>query len=178
MVKTSPTILKDTKNYLNAIVNVNFKDYTAIIFRMADKRNQLVNSGHSRDDVIWALRQCLEDLRVVLQQDPSSIKVLCIDLGRIGDLTSRQYFDVNDDGNKLFKLALQIVYGNKNIDEYENEFVRAANGIEDRGYVHRINAKSYCREYKTTYCSRWTPNFSTKFTSEFQSQKWKLPRLC
>ena len=135
MVKTSSTILKDARNYVNTILNVNFKEYTAIVVRTAGKRNALVNSGHSRDDVIQSLRKCLEDLKLVLLKDTSSVKMLCIDLGRFGDLTIFEYFKVNNDGNKLFKLALQIVYGNKSIDEYENEFVRAANGIEDSGYI-------------------------------------------
>ena len=45
---------------------------------------------------------------------------------------SRKY--VND-GIKLFSFVLKNVYGNKSIDEYENELIRAANGIEDSGYI-------------------------------------------
>ena len=135
MMKTSPSVLKDARNYVNTTLSSNFKEYTAIVFRTAGKKNALLKIGLSRDDVIQSLRKCLEDLRLVLLKNPSSVKTLCIDLGRFGDLVTVGYFGANDDGNKLFKLALQIVYGNKSIDEYENDFVRAANGIEDSGYI-------------------------------------------
>ena len=38
-------------------------------------------------------------------------------------------------GTKLLKSILESVYGNKSIDDYENEFMRAANGIDDTGYI-------------------------------------------
>ena len=174
MVKTTPTILKDARNYVNTILNVNFKEYTAIVVRTAGKRNALMNSGRSRDGVIQSLRKCLEDLKLVLLKDTSSVKVLCIDLGRFGDLTAVGYFDVNDDGNKLFKLALQIVYGNKSIDEYENEFVRAANGIEDSGYIGSMQ-KAIAENAKQLIVVGGHSNFQNSLVQNFKDKNVNCP---
>jgi len=39
------------------------------------------------------------------------------------------------EGTNLFESLVKIVYGNKSIDDYNNDFIRAANGIEDSGYI-------------------------------------------
>ena len=135
MIETSPSVLNDTRKYVNTILNSTFKEYTAIVVRTSCRANLLIDSGHSRNVVMQMLWNCLEDLRVVLRRIPSDVKVLCIDLGRFGDLSTYDYFKIDDDGNKLFNAALKMVYGNKSIDEYENEFLRVANGIEDSGYI-------------------------------------------
>ena len=181
MIKTSPSVLKDARNYVNTILSTNFKEYTAIAFRTAGKKNALVGSGHSRDDVMQALRKCLEDLKLVLLKDTSSVKVLCIDLGRFGDLTTFEFFDVNDDGNKLYKSALQIVYGNKSIDEYENEFVRAANGIEDSGYIGSMQ-KSIAENAKQLIVVGGYSNFQNSIVLNFKDKNRNCPncvkRIC
>ena len=136
MVKTSPRILKDTRKYVNTILNTDFKKYTAVSFRATNKKTALVYSGHSRDYIIQYFQKCAEKVKIELLKKSSSIKFLSIDLGRFGDLTSVYgYFKINDDGNKLFKSVLKSVYGNKSIDEYHNELIRAANGIDDSGYI-------------------------------------------
>ena len=136
MVKTSPRVLKDTRNYVNTILKTDFKKFTAVSFRATNKKTALVYNGHSRDYVMQYFEKCAEQVKLELLKNPSSIKFLSIDLGIFGDLTSVYgYFKVNDDGNKLFKLVLKSVYGNKSIDEYHNELIRAANGIDDSGYI-------------------------------------------
>ena len=136
MIKTSPRVLKDTRKYVSTILNTDFKKYTAVSFRATNKKTALVYSGHTREYIIQYFEKCIEKITLELFKNPSSIKFLSIDLGRFGDLTSVYgYFKVNDDGNKLFKLVLKGVYGNKSIDEYHNELIRAANGIEDSGYI-------------------------------------------
>ena len=135
MIETSPSVLNDTRKYINTILNTTFKQYTAIAVRTSGRANFLIDSGHSRNVVMQTLWNCLEDLRGVLRKIPSDVKVLCSDLGRFGDLSTYDYFKIDDDGNKLFNAALKMVYGNKSIDEYENEFLRVANGIEDSGYI-------------------------------------------
>ena len=136
MVKTSPRVLKDTRKYVSAILKTDFKKYTAVSFRTTNKKTALVYSGHSRDYIIQYFQKCAEKVKLELLKNPSSIKFLSIDLGIFGDLTSVYgYFKINDDGNKLFKSVLKSVYGNKSIDEYHNELIRAANGIDDSGYI-------------------------------------------
>ena len=136
MVKTSPRVLKDTRNYVNTILKTNLKKYTAVSFRATNKKTALDYSGHSREYIIQYFEKCAEKVKLELLKNPSSIKFLSIDLGIFGDLTSVYgYFKVNDNGNKLFKLVLKSVYGNKSIDEYHSELIRAANGIDDSGYI-------------------------------------------
>jgi len=66
---------------------------------------------------------------------------LSIDLGKFGDWTADRYFNFDEaekydgEGTKLFESLVKIVYGNKSIDDYSNDFIRAANGIEDSGYI-------------------------------------------
>ena len=134
MARTSPMILKDSKKYVNTILNANFNKYVAVAFRTANRKTALVASGYSRNNVMQYFYKCSEEVKQALL--PSSAKFLAIDLGRFGDLTAVYgYFKINDDGTKLFNFVLNKVYGNKSIDDYENELIRAANGIEDSGYI-------------------------------------------
>ena len=136
MVKTSPRVLKDSRNYVNTVLNVDFHEYTAVAFRAGNRRTALVRKGYSRQQVTEYFHKCAKEVSHKLLIDSLSSKFLSIDLGRFGDLTAAYaYFKVNDDGNKLFQFILTEVYGNKSIDEYENELIRAANGIEDSGYI-------------------------------------------
>ena len=134
MAKESPKVMKDARNYVNTILNTDFKKYTAVAFRATNKKTALAG-GHSREYIMQYFRDCAEKVEVELLKNPSSIKFLSIDLGRLGDLTSNWYFEINNDGNKLFQFILNKVYGNKSIDEYENELIRGANGIDDSGYI-------------------------------------------
>ena len=139
MVRTSQRVLRDSRKYVNTVLKVNFQEYTAIAFRTGNRRTALVRKGYTRQQVIEYFHKCAKEVRHKLLNDSLSSKFLSIDLGRFGDLTaSYTYFKVNDDGIKLFQFILTEVYGNKSIDEYHNELIRAANGIEDSGYIGSI----------------------------------------
>ena len=62
-------------------------------------------------------------------------------MGKFGDRVLADKFDYNSqgeytgNGQYLYKRYLTIVYGNKSIDSYENDFVRVTNGIVDTGYI-------------------------------------------
>ena len=136
MIRTSPRVLQDSRNYVNTILKVDFKEYTAVAFRTGNRRTVLVRSGYSREQVIQFFHKCTKRIKQTLVNMSSSARFLSIDMGRFGDLTAAyEYFKINNDGTKLFKFILDNVYGNKSIDEYENELIRAANGIEDSGYI-------------------------------------------
>ena len=136
MVRTSQRVLIDSRKYVNTVLNSNFKKYTAVAFRTGNRRTALVRSGYSRDEVIEYFHKCAEEVHYTLLRIPSRAIFLSIDLGRFGDLTaSYEYFKINDDGTKLFKFILTKIYGNENIYDYEYQLIRAANGIEDSGYI-------------------------------------------
>ena len=133
MVRTSLRVVKDSRKYVNTILNVDFKEYTAVAVRTGNRRTALVRSGYSREQVMQYFHKCAKRIK---QKLSSNAIFLSIDLGRFGDLTAAyEYFKINNDGTKLFKFILDNVYGNKSIDEYENELIEAANGIEDSGYI-------------------------------------------
>ena len=126
MVKTSKRILLDSRKYVKSVLNVDFHGYTAVAIRTGSRREVLqVVDKYSRKDVIQYFHKCAEKVKHALLENP---------LGPVF-LSIYGFFKVNDDGTKLFKFVLNTVYGNKSIDEYENELIRAANGIEDSGYI-------------------------------------------
>ena len=136
MVKTSPRILKHSQKYVNTVLNSNFNEYTAVLVRTWPRRLVLSYAQHfSRQKSMQYIEKCAEEVKHVVLKNPSGAKFLSIDLGMFGDWTGREFFKVNNEGIKLFNLFLKNVYGNKTIDDYQNELIRAANGIRDRGYI-------------------------------------------
>ena len=136
MAKTSPRVLKDCRKYVNTTLKRDFKEYTAVAFRTGNKRTELVRKGYSREQVIEYFHKCAKQVHTALLKVPSSAIFAAIDLGRFGDLSAHEgYFKFQDTGAKLFKLILDDIYGNKSIDDYENELIRAANGVQDSGYI-------------------------------------------
>ena len=135
MAKASPRVLNDSRKYVSTVLNTNFKEYTAVAFRTGNRRTLLVTSGHSREKVMGYFYECAKMVHQALLKISSRAISLSVDLGRFGDLTASGYFKINDDGSKLFKFILDNIYSNKSIDKYHNELIRAANGIEDSGYI-------------------------------------------
>ena len=136
MAKSSPRILRDSRKYVNTILNADFKEYTAVAFRTGMRKNKLISHGYERKEVMEFFRKCAIEVHSALLKIPSSAIFAAIDLGRFGDLSSHEgYFKINNDGAKLFQFILNNIYGNKSIGDYENELIRAANGIEDSGYI-------------------------------------------
>ena len=181
MVRTSSRVLQDSRNYVNTILKVNFKEYTAVAFRTAKRGTALVRSGYSREQVIQYFHRCAEQIKQSLVNMSSSPKFLSVDLGRFGDLPAYEYFKINDDGTKLFKFILDNVYGNKSIDEYENEVIRAANGIEDRGYIGAMQ-KTIAENAKHLIVvggkSSFQRSMVAAFTKSNQNCRMCVTRIC
>ena len=169
MVRTSPRVLKDSRKYVNTILNVDFKEYTAVAFRTGNRRTALVRSGYLRSQVIQYFHECAEEVRYALLEIPISAIFLSIDMGRFGDLTAAyEYFKINNDGTKLFTFILKKVYGNKSIDEYENELIRAANGIEDSGYIGSMQ-KTIAENAKHLIVVGGKSSFQRSMVANFQA---------
>ena len=87
------------------------------------------------------LYDCAKEIKIALDHLSSNNNFLASDLGKFGDWSAQKHFEYDKDGNydgegtKLFDFVLKTVYGNKSVDEYHNELIRAANGIEDSGYI-------------------------------------------
>ena len=141
MAHPSPRIIADGKNYVKAVLKVDSNKYTTVAFRTKNKKTGMLSEGKSRDAILNYFLDCASKISTVLGEIHMNHSLLAIDLGRFGDLTSGQFFDYDDNnaydgkGTKVFQTALNAVFGNKTIDEYHKDFITAANGIEDSGYI-------------------------------------------
>ena len=133
MVHASPTIIIDSRNYIKTVLNADFREYTAIVIRSARRYAEMVLKGCSSNDVMSYFTRCVGKLNKILDKSGSTSYFLGTDIGKFGDRTA---YKLNDnDSAKLLQQLLQVLYGNKTIDVYQNEFIKAANGVEDRGYL-------------------------------------------
>ena len=137
MVHASPKILFDSKKYLQTVLKVGFREYTAIHIRTVGVTiEKMLRGGHSKAEAFQYFTKCVVKLNDILDKSGSTIYYLTTDLGRFGDRTGYKFDDRNS--AKLLQQLLQAVYGNKTIDVYEKEFITAANGVEDRGYIASV----------------------------------------
>ena len=134
MVHPNPKIIDDSRNYVKTNLNADFREYTAINIRSARRYAEMTVKGHTAGDVMNYFINCTRKLTDIL--DKSGRYFVSTDIGRLGDRTGGTVYKFNDDDSaKLLQHILQVVYGNKTIDAYENDFIKAANGVEDRGYL-------------------------------------------
>ena len=182
MIKTSSRILADSRKFVNTILHNDFNGYTAVAFRTAGRRNALINHGSSRNDVIQYFHMCTKKIRYAVMRYAMykfSSNFLSIDLGKFGDLTADRYFNVNQTGEydgagiQLFESLLQIVYGHKSIDEYQNELIRGANGIEDSGYIASMQ-KTIAENAKRLIMVGGKSSFQRSMVLNFRTKTQKL----
>ena len=136
MMQPSPRIIVDSRNYVKTVLNTEFRGYTAINIRSARRYAEMVLKGYPSSDVLNYFMNCAGKLNDILDKSGSTRYFLSADIGKLGDQTA---YKLNDnDSEKLLQQILQVVYGNRTIDSYENEFIKAANGVEDRGYLASV----------------------------------------
>ena len=136
MARPSPRVLKDSRKYVNTVLNADFKEYTAVAIRTGNKRTVLVRQGYSREQLVQYFHKCAQQVHNASLKISSDPIFAAIDLGRFGDSSAYEgYFRLENVGTRLFKLLLDDIYGNKSISNYENELIRAANGVDDSGYI-------------------------------------------
>ena len=173
MVKVSPRILRDSRKYVNAYLKANFNEYTTVAFRTGNRKDVLIiRDKYSRKEVIEYFYKCGEEVKnVILNKYPSNQTFLSIDLGRFGDMSGGGYnhFEINDDGKKLLEFMLKITYSNKSIGEYHNELIRAANGIQDNGYIGLIE-KSIAENGKRLIAVGGYSNFQASMVQNFKAK--------
>ena len=135
MIKPSRRLLKDSQRYVSEVLGAKFNQFDAVV-----ARNKPFGNGRTVEWNVHHFNDCVSQL----EQHTKSVKIkmfLAIDMGRFGDLVSAKKFDYNSQGNYtgngkyLYQRYLNVVYGSKSIDSYENDFVRVTNGIRDSGYI-------------------------------------------
>ena len=93
----------------------------------------MVLRGRPSIAVMSYFTNCVGKLNDILDKSGATNYFLGTDIGKFGDRTA---YKLNDnDSAKLLQQLLQVLYGNKTIDVYENEFIKAANGVGDQGYL-------------------------------------------
>ena len=133
MVRPNPQITIDSRNYVKTVLNSDFREYTAINIRSARRYAEMVLRKHAPSEVMDYFTNCVQKLKNILDKSGSTSYFLSSDIGKFGDRTA---YKLNDnDSSKLLQQILQVLYGNKTIDVYQNEFIKAANGVDDRGYL-------------------------------------------
>ena len=134
MIKPSSRLVNDSQRYVQQVLGVDFYQYEAVVIR----HKMIAKRGKE-----WNVRRfniCASKLEIQTKSIANKI-FLATDLGKFGDRINPHRLDYDSEGKYtgngiyLFKRYLSIVYGNKSIDNYENDFVRVTNGIVDTGYI-------------------------------------------
>ena len=133
MVHASPRIIADSRNYVTTVLNADFRKYTAINLRTVRRSVEMLLKGHPQSAVMSYFTNCVGKLNGILDKSGSTKYFLSTDIGKFGDQTEYKLSD--SDSTKLLQQLLQVLYSNKTIDVYEDEFIKAANGVGDRGYL-------------------------------------------
>ncbi|XP_065907030.1 uncharacterized protein [Dysidea avara] len=151
MIHPSKKVLMDSKQYVRQVIGSDFGHYNAVVFRVKPSGTRTIQGNNVY------FNKCADELDKHLKSIPNSsghTAFLAIDMGRFGDTVLANKFDFDNhgsytgEGKKLFQKVLHIVYGNKSIESYENDFIQATNGVLDSGYVGAlqrtiaINARS------------------------------------
>ena len=139
MIRPSKRIMSDSKRYVRQVLTSDFNQYNAVVVRARPFRNMTVEQNllFFKDCAIQ-LKQHLSDL------NSNSKTFLAISLGRFGDMVVGNYFDhdryghYTGNGQKMFEQFLTIVYGDKSITSYDDDFVRATDGVMDSGYIGSV----------------------------------------
>ena len=130
MIHPSPQLMIAGRKYAKTVLKADFRKYTAIALRTMQVCNRMRARGRSTNYIMDYFTNCVGKLKKILDKSGSASYFFTSDLGRFGDKSGYNPVDP-----QLLQHALKVVYGSKTMDVYENEFIQAANGIDDRGYI-------------------------------------------
>ncbi|XP_065907243.1 uncharacterized protein [Dysidea avara] len=140
MIHPSQRLISDSRQYVKQIIGCDFDQYIAVVFRAKPREDRNQDGINFFHKCASKLNRYLTSFRI----NNSQSGFLSIDLGRFGDMVRADKFDYDKHGSytgkgtKLFQKVLNIVYGNKSIESYENDFIQATNGVVDSGYVGAV----------------------------------------
>ena len=143
MIRSSKRLLSDSKRYVHQVLGVEFDQYDAVVIRVKPDYDYTVEQNVEYYSTCAGLLE--NHLKTVAQNSTSHRKsFLAIDMGKFGDMVRADTFDYNSQGAytgngiKLFQRFLNLVYGNKSISSYDDDFVRATDGVMDSGYIGAV----------------------------------------
>ena len=141
MIHSSGRLLKDSQTYIRQVLGVEFDQYDAVVIRVKPINGYTVQLN------VQHYNNCASQLEAYLESQKNMMSLknhkafLAIDMGKFGDMVRADSFDYDSlgkytgYGTYLFQRFLHIVFGNKTVDEYDDDFVRVTNGIKDSGYI-------------------------------------------
>ncbi|XP_065907577.1 uncharacterized protein [Dysidea avara] len=174
MMLPSARILADSRNYVKHVLNVDFQGYTAIVFRTVRRLQEMKAGGFNHSEVIEHYYDCIGQLPDILEQ--FGLKpFLATDIGRFGDQTNANAR--SPEFMKMFQHLIDMFYGNKTVSEYEEDFISAANGISDTGYIGAMQ-KAIALKAKCIIMIGGFSTFQDSLIEEFKENGDCITKLC
>ena len=142
-LKPSKHVVNDAKKYIDMFLG---EHYVAVALRTV-KMAISVNKRHPRDPkkaTVIALNECVVEIKQILSSI-STQHFMTIDLGTFGDAAALSYIShktANEIINKMIKVTYNNLWSQK---EWENTFIKAANGIRDNGYIASLQKEIVSR---------------------------------
>ena len=167
-------IMSDSRNYVKHVLNADFSGYTAIVFRAIRRTQEMNFNGFQKTQILQHFYECIEELPNITKHYGLK-SFLATDLGRFGDQTNKN--SRNPMFLKLFQHLINMVYGNKTVSEYEEDFVTAANGISDTGYIGTIQ-KAISLKAKCIVVIGGFSTFQDSLIAEFKENSHCITLLC
>ena len=132
-LKPSKRVINDAKRYINMFLD---KSYVAVALRTVKMAVSL--RPHHQDDLKEATKsfvnQCIDKVNQTLSGITGQ-HFMTIDLGRFGDPSARSSM-TSDTRKEIIEKLIDVTYHNSwNQIEWENTFIKATNGISDKGYI-------------------------------------------
>ena len=133
MLSTSKKIKADSLHYIHNILKSKPREYTAISIRTALRAKHTPKPDHE-----FFFCNCLKKLRDVITSTNTSVDnvmFMSMDLGQFGDIEANSFLS-EELMHYIETSIFQIVYNNSlTMEEWEQSFVQATNGITDNGYI-------------------------------------------
>ena len=120
------------------------------------------------------INQCIDKVL----SDISGQHFMTIDLGRFGDPCARSSM-TSDTVKEIIKKLIHVTYNNKwNQTEWENTFVKATNGVSDKGYIASLQKEIV--SHASTVIIAGAGSFQNSMLLQYKSQtaQKRIIRLC
>ena len=133
MLDTSKKIKADGLNYIHNVLKSKPGEYTAISIRTVLRAKHTPKPDHE-----FFFRNCLEKLKLVINSikiTAGNLMFMSMDLGQFGDIEANLF--LSEELMRYIKTSIfQIIYNNSlTMEEWEQSFVQATDGITDNGYI-------------------------------------------
>ncbi|XP_065894924.1 uncharacterized protein [Dysidea avara] len=134
MLHRSNRVKKDSRKYVKKYLDSDFGEYVAISFRSVKRAKKL---GKSRQSDFF--KECIKELGSTVNSLKYKKVFLAMDIGRFGD---KAHTFIAEDVEKMIEHDLFHIVLNDTLtmEQYEQSFINATNGITDSGYIAALQS--------------------------------------